>query len=284
MIIDFHTHNFPAALAPRALEVMCGKLAECGHSALVPCGDGTVATELADMDRSGVDICVNCPVCTRPRDFEAIVRRALAVRGGSEGAEAVKRIVQLGSINPTDEAFRERIRVLRENGIPGIKLHPNYQGIRLDDPALVPFFAELRDAGLFVISHCGFDPGYVHAPSVAGPHEIAALLRAVPGLRFVAAHVGGEYDNDPGAVDSLLEFPNCLIDTAVMYLRYGADEPRRIVSTWPADRIVFGTDYFWRDQKTLVEWVRSLRPSQDDLELIFHGNAERLLGLAGESR
>ena len=27
MVIDFHSHNFPASLAARAIEVMCGKLA-----------------------------------------------------------------------------------------------------------------------------------------------------------------------------------------------------------------------------------------------------------------
>lgn len=273
MIIDFHTHNFPAALAKRALEVMCGKLAECGHEALRPVGDGTVDTELRDMDASGIDLCVNCPVATTPGNFNSIFRRALELRN------RMPRIVQLASIHPLDPDFREHISMLRDNGIPGIKLHPNYQGIRLDNPQMVPFFTALRDNGLFVISHCGFDPGYVNAPPVASPHAVAKLLSAVPGLRFVAAHLGGEYGSPPHAVDELLQFDTCLIDTAAMYFRFDAEEAMRLVREWPANRIVFGTDYFWRDQAYIRAWVESLRSDPAEREMIFHGNAETLLGM-----
>jgi len=281
MIIDFHTHNFPDALAKRAVEVMCGKLAACGHQALVPVGDGTVATQLRDMDRAGIDFCVNCPVATYPGNFDAITRRAVAVRSGAAGEAAAKRIVQLGSINPADPDFAVHVAELKRLGIPGIKLHPNYQGIRLDDPQWVPFFTALRDAGLFVISHCGFDPGYVEENSVAGPNEIAVLLRTVPGLKFVAAHLGGECGNPPHATDQLLEFPNCWIDTAAQYFRPSAEETRRIMREWPADRMVFGSDYFWCEQTKFIDWVKELRPKPAEQELVFHANAERLLGLNG---
>lgn len=282
MVVDFHSHNFPAALAPRALAVMCAKLTEmnaAGFGELRPVGDGTVATQLRDMDRAGVDVCVNCPVCTRPENFDAILRRALAVRGGAEGAAAATRIVQLGSAHPDDPDFRRHLALLRENGISGIKIHPNYQGIDLADPRVVPFFEALRDEGLFVISHCGFDPGYIGAPSVAGPAEIAKLLAAVPGLRFVAGHLGGECGNPARATDLLLPFPDCWIDTATMCHHDGHAEARRVVREWPADRMVFGTDYFWRDQAHLMRWVRELRPDPVEQERIFHGNARRLLGL-----
>lgn len=279
-VIDFHSHNFPAALAPRAIEVMCSKLVEMnslGRGELRPVGDGTIATQLRDMDRAGVEFCVNCPVATYPANFDAILRRACAVRAGQEGTEASTRIVQLGSIHPEDPDFAEHVRLLRENGIPGIKLHPNYQSVRLDDPRLFPFFTALRDAGLFVISHSGFDPGYVHAPSVAGPREIATLLAAVPGLQFVAAHLGGECGNAVHATDLLLPFETCWIDTAAMFHHDDNPEAQRIVREWPSDRMVFGTDYFWRDQRHLIDWVKALRPDPRDQELIFHANAERLL-------
>ncbi len=283
MVIDFHTHNFPEKLAERALAVMCEKLVpiveKLGLGSLRPVGDGRIATELKDMDRCGVDLCVNCPVCTYPENFDAIFRRALAVRAGVEGDTAATRLVQLGSIHPLDPDFRSHIQMLKENGIPGIKLHPNYQGFDLSDPRLVPFFTALRDAGFFVLSHTGFDPGYVDAPAVANPEQIATLLTAVPGLKFVAGHLGGECGNPDHATDLLLPFENCWIDTAVMYFRDDAPEAQRVAREWPADRMVFGTDYFWRDPAHLINWVKNLRPDSDDQEKIFHLNAERLLGL-----
>ncbi len=282
MTIDFHSHNFPEKLAPRALAVMCAKLAGLdlgGKGGLSPVGDGTIATQLRDMDRSGVDFCVNCPVCTRPENFDAILRRALSVRSGGEGRAAGERLFQLGSVHPEDPAFAEHIALLKAHRIPGIKLHPNYQGIRLDDPKLVPFFTALRDAGIFVISHTGFDPGYLDAPSVAGPNEIAKLLSSVPGLKFVAGHLGGECGNPAHATDVLLPFENCWIDTAAMYHHDNHPEARRVVREWPANRMVFGTDYFWRDEAHLMAWVKALRPDPAEQDLIFHANAERLLGL-----
>jgi predicted TIM-barrel fold metal-dependent hydrolase len=51
------------------------------------------------------------------------------------------------------------------------------------------------------------------------------------------------------------------------------------MAEWPADRIVFGTDYFWRDAKKLADWVRRFRPDPADLRMIFGGNAQKLLGL-----
>lgn len=284
MVIDFHSHNFPKKLAPRALAVMLEKLEGLnmeGKGGIVPVGDGTIDTQLADMDRSGVDICVNCPVCTYPENYGAILQRARAVRDGVEGAAAAGRLVQLASIHPTDPLFAIRLKEIKAAGIPGIKLHPNYQSIRLDDPALVPFFTALRDEGLFVISHCGFDPGYTDAPSVAGPDEIAALLKAVPGLTFVAGHLGGEAGHPPHATDVLLPFPNCWIDTAVMYDHDDNAEAQRIVREWPADRMVFGTDYFWRDEARLLAWVKALRTDPAEQELILHANAEKLLNLKG---
>ena len=252
MVIDFHSHNFPKKLAPRALAVMLEKLEGLnmeGKGGIVPVGDGTIDTQLADMDRSGVDLCVNCPVCTYPENYGAILQRARAVRDGVEGAAAAGRLVQLASIHPTDPLFAIRLKEIKAAGIPGIKLHPNYQSIRLDDPALVPFFT--------------------------------ALLKAVPGLKFVAGHLGGEAGQPPHATDVLLPFPNCWIDTAVMYDHDDNAEAQRIVREWPADRMVFGTDYFWRDEARLLAWVKALRTDPAEQELILHANAEKLLNLKG---
>lgn len=278
MTVDFHTHNFPKDLAPRALASMLEKL----NGLLAPAGDGTVDTELRDIERAGVDLCVNCPVATKPAQFDAIFRRAVSVRDGAEGRAAAQHIFQLGSIHPDDPDFAEHVRLLRENGIPGIKLHPQYQGIELANPRYVPFFTAVRDAGLFVISHCGFDPGFPDSPAIPSPGQIATVLSSVPGLKFVAGHLGGHCGSPAHAVDQLLRFENCWIDTAVMCTCDDDPEAHRIVREWPADRMVFGTDYFWRDEVKLMAWVKSLRPDPESQRLVFGENARRLLGIAGD--
>ena len=53
MVIDFHSHNFPEALAARAIESMSARLVDFCSAAGTqyrPAGDGTVATQLRHMD------------------------------------------------------------------------------------------------------------------------------------------------------------------------------------------------------------------------------------------
>lgn len=274
-MIDFHTHNFPDALAPRAVDSMVKKL----NGSLVPVGDGTLATQLRDMAAAGVYKSVVCPVATKPTQFRVILDRAKAVRDGEFGEEAAERLVQLCSVHPADADFAAHLKEVSDSGFRGIKIHPYYQGFSLDDPRAVPFFSAVRDAGLFVISHCGMDPGFIGSPMICGPAQIAALLRAVPGLTFVAAHLGGCGGNPPRSTDELLEFQNCLFDTAVVNVCDDDPEAQRVMSEWPADRLLFATDYFWRDERFIAEWVRRFRPDDGDLRKIFAENARRLLGL-----
>lgn len=274
-MIDFHTHNFPDALAPRAVAAMVKKL----DGRLTPVGDGTLASQLRDMVAAGVSKAVVCPVATKPEQFRVIIDRAKAVRDGEYGAEAAARLVQLCSVHPDDADFAAHLKEVADAGFRGIKIHPYYQGFSLDDPRVVPYFSAMRDAGLFAISHCGIDLGFVDSPMSCGPVQIAALLRAVPGLTFVAAHLGGCGGNPPHSTDALLEFPNCFLDTAVVNVCDDDPEAQRVMSEWPADRLLFATDHFWRDERFIAGWVRRFRTDDGDLRKIFAENAKRLLGL-----
>ena len=276
MIVDFHTHNFPDALAHRAIEGMLKLL----NGAIVPVGDGTLARQIADMKKDGIDRAVMCPVATKPEQAEVIVRRACEIRDGVYGEDASQMIVPFASLHPSDPCLLRHIDLIVKAGLRGVKLHPYYQRFALQDPLVAPFLASIRDAGLIVVGHCGLDPGYRSEAIDCGPAQIAALLARVPGLapHFVAAHLGGFSGAPDHAVDRLLD-SGCFFDTAVLASDQPNPEPRRLMSEWPADRLLFGTDYYWTSQRQLVDWVTSLRPDPADREKIFHLNAECLLGL-----
>ena len=275
MIVDFHTHNFPDVLARRAID---GMLKLLGGS-LTPFGDGTLGRQIADMKAAGVDRAVMCPVATRPEQADVIVRRACEIRDGVHGEDAARMIVPFASLHPSDPCLLRHIDQIVAAGLKGVKLHPYYQRFSLRDPLVAPFLASIRDAGLVVVCHCGLDPGYLSEAIECGPAQIATLLDNVPGLapRFVAAHLGGFSGAPAHAVDSLLD-SGCLFDTAVLASEQTKPEPRRLMANLPADRLLFGSDYYWTSQTQLIDWVKSLRPDPADRELIFHLNAERLLG------
>ena len=276
MIIDFHTHNFPDALARRAIDGMMKHL----DGTLVPVGDGTLGRQIADMEKDGVDMAVMCPVATKPEQADVIVRRACEIRDGVYGDVAARKIVPFASLHPSDPLLLPHIDQVLRAGLKGVKLHPYYQRFALQDPLVAPFFASLRDAGLVVVCHCGLDPGYPDEAIDCGPAQIDALFARVPGLapQFVAAHLGGFSGAPAHAVDRLLD-SGCRFDTAVLASDQPLPEPRRIVAEFPADRLLFGTDYYWTSQRQLIDWVKALRPDPADRERIFHLNAEDLLGI-----
>jgi predicted TIM-barrel fold metal-dependent hydrolase len=134
----------------------------------------------------------------------------------------------------------------------------------------------------------------------------AALVLACPGTRFVGAHAGCAAE-DLGLVESLLaRAENYSIDIAGRMAELGR-QPRRfgeLISRFP-DRVLFGTDIFpatleqfrlhFRFLETADEafdyapdedvppqgrWtVSGLALEPDALELIYRGNARRVLGL-----
>lgn len=276
MFIDFHSHNFPDSIAARALEVMIGKL-DC---AVMPVGNGTLANQLADLNKYGIDKAVMCPVATKPSQAEVILKTAIDIRDGALGDEAAEKIIPFAGVHPHDPDFKIHLEAIANAGIKGIKVHPYYQEINLADKSVIPYFEVVRDLGLIVVSHCGFDLGYSKEPMICGPKEIAELFKNVPGLapRFVAAHLGGFSGNPDRATDLILE-SGCYIDSAIIYPDIEKMEGARICAEWSADRILFATDYPWCDQKVVIDWVKKNRPNEVEQRKIFAENAIKLLGL-----
>ena len=84
---------------------------------------------LAPVDilrRGGVDLGVVLPVVTRPGQFDSVNAFAaqLCEREG---------LISFGGIHPDDETPEEHIGKICELGLRGIKIHPDYQGVFIDD-------------------------------------------------------------------------------------------------------------------------------------------------------
>ena len=274
MIVDFHTHFFPDKIAARAMESMMAKLE--GRS--LPVGDGTAACLLRAMDAAGVHAAVLCPVATRPEQFETLLRASVAIRDGALGDEIARRVIPLGGIHPADPLTEKHLREIAAAGLKGVKLHPYYQDFDLDDPAHFRFFSCARDEGLAVQCHCGADLGFMGVPGRCSPRKIWNLLEAVPGLKFCAAHVGG-WSEDPDSWFERLAFETgCYADTAVLEQDIDKPAARKAVAEWPAERLMFGTDFPWAPYAAVMDMVRELR-APGELDAIFGANALSFLGM-----
>ncbi len=266
MIIDTHTHAFPDALAAKTIPMLAAKAGISPHT------DGTAAGLTAAMRDAGVDIAVVLPVVTKPSQFASV---------NAFAAELNKRdsLISFGGIHPDDEDIPAHVAEIAAMGLPGIKIHPDYQGVFIDDERYVQIAREALRHGLYLVTHAGVDDGFpkcVHCP----PHRAARFLNLVYGEaepaepRIIFAHGGG--NRQFREVLDHLAGRNVYFDLSFICAYADAGEITELIRAHGADRILFASDCPWGDPAQGIRFVRSLTISEEEKEMILAGNAQRM--------
>jgi hypothetical protein len=261
-VIDCHTHAFPDSLAPRAIARLEAQADVKAHL------DGSVAALLDSMDRAGIDRSVVCSIATEPRQFEPILRWSLGIAG--------PRLVPFPSVHPASAAVTEEVSRVAESGFLGIKLHPEYQDFHADDPGLAAFYGAVRTAGLIVLLHAGYDIGFADSERSA-PRRILQVVQSFPGLRVIASHLGGFRRWEEVAAD--LVGSDVYLDTSYTLGHIPPGLFKEIVHRHRADRLLFGSDSPWCDQREALREFRALGLDPEREAAILGGNARVLLGI-----
>ena len=94
MIIDFHTHNFPDALAQRAIAAMLQRITRA--IPFKPVGNGTLGRQLADMKADGIDRAAFL-IAVNPDQFSA---RCEALQDFTGMSAAAERSVEINAVRP----------------------------------------------------------------------------------------------------------------------------------------------------------------------------------------
>jgi predicted TIM-barrel fold metal-dependent hydrolase len=259
MIIDFHNHVWPDDIAPRALG---GNI-----PGMELFGDGTAAGLSAVQDEAGIDRSVCLAVANTPAQLTSANRFA--------GSLDRSRFIPFGTIHPLATP-EENVRHLRENKLPGVKLHAVFQGYRLDDPALYETLAAL-EGEFCVITHVGDGGG--GDGSTCTPQMVAAIARNFPRLDLVACHFGG-YHHLEDAKEALAEV-SIMIDTSwppsVAIL--DAKTVRETIRRHGVEHVLFASDWPTASPKAEIAAIRSLGLDDDETALILGGNAQALLAI-----
>ncbi len=265
MIIDCHTHAFPDDLAPRAIE----SLSQCSN--ISPFTDGTLAGLRDSMRKAGIDKSIVAPIATKPAQVAGINVWAAVIKRRN------RKLISLGTLHPNQDDWMPDINQLIRDGIPGIKLHPEYQSFFVDSPEVIPMYRAIADAGLFVLFHAGIDIG-LPPPVHCTPDRLARVLDAVPHLKVIAGHMGGyKYWGD---VERYLAGRELYFDTAYCFNDMGADRLTALIKSHGVEQILFGTDSPWTDQSVEIAHIRSLPLTPSEIDAILGGNAARLLRLS----
>jgi hypothetical protein len=263
-MIDIHTHVFHPKIAPKVLKQLHG------HYDISPVGSGLAEDLIDRLHKAGLRKALVHTAATTPDQVIPANNWALSVQS------AYPDLIPFGTAHPEFQSWRDELDRLEQAGIFGIKLHPDFQGFALDDPALHPIFEELRGRFLIMV-HIGDRLPPDKNPS--SPQKLARILELFPGLKVIAAHFGGylhwKY------VPEHLAGRDVYLDTSSTLAFIAPDELKDILARHPLDRLLFGSDYPLFDPGDELEQLRKkCGITERDLKQM-QNNAASLLSSAG---
>jgi len=263
MLIDFHTHAFPDAIAGKAID----KLSHASGG-LEPHTAGTVASLKARLQADQVDRAVVLSIATNPgqqtkvNDFAASIDQDPA-------------LTAFGSVHPDSPEALEELERIKAMGLKGVKLHPNYQDFAADEERMIPIYRKISSLGLITLFHAGWDYGF--PPPYGGtPDKLRVALRYLD-TPVVAAHWGGV-----NCCEQVLEYlcgTPVYLDTSFGYAMLPRYYALKILEKHGTDRVLFGTDTPWHTAPMELRLLGSLGLTEAEMEAITHKNAERLIGV-----
>lgn len=287
MIIDFHTHTFPDKISAKTVE----KLGTFAHTK--PFTDGSVSGLVSSMKDASSDgqplaYSINLPVMTTPGQVEKV--NASLIRQQETLKE--QGIITFGGLHPDYEPYRQELRLLKESGIPGIKLHPAYQAVDLDDIRMLRIIDYASELGLITLIHAGIDIG-INEHNYSSVPQILKLLDQVHPQKLVLAHMGNwgcweEVERDlAGApvwfdtafsIGPITPYPG---QQALLYRKNNLSEQDfiRLARKHGTDKILFGSDSPWDSQKDYIRQITCMNLTEREKQQILSDNARQLLDL-----
>ncbi len=263
MIIDFHTHIFPEKIAGKTIESL-EKL-----SGITASTNGTLEGLLASMERTGVDMSVIMPVATKPGQMENINNYAKEVCEKYPG-----KLISFGGIHPDVEDYKKELKRIKDLGLKGIKIHPDYQGVMIDDVRFVNIIDYASELGLIILTHAGIDIGLpepVHCP----PDKMRKVIDKIKPEKMIVAHYGGWKQWQE--VYDYLAGEKVYLDTAFTFDYIEQDMFLKILEKHDENKILFATDSPWSHASKDIAAVKTMPIDESIKQKIFSENAKKLL-------
>lgn len=262
-VADFHAHIFPDKLADKA----AGSIGD--FYGVTISRTASVDVLVAEEQRAGISRCVVSNSAVTPRQVHNINSFI------AESVQAHPNFIGFGSIFPGMDGFEEELDRMVSLGLRGLKIHPDFQKLPIDDPSGIETYRAVARRGLPVLFHMG-DYRY----DFSSPERLTNLLRQVPDLRVIAAHFGAW-----GAWEQSLRHPqpeNVLYDTSSSLGLVDRDLISRLFDKLGPERFLFGSDFPMWSPKEELERFLALGFDKQTNETILYGNFMKLFGLADE--
>ena len=256
-IADIHAHIFPNKIAVKASSVI---------SAFYSVDFDTVASldNLLQLEEeAGVSMLAVSSSATDARQVTPINDFiAQSIQGRDN-------VIGFGSLFPTMDGWEAELERMQAMGIRGIKIHPDFQKVDIDDPRAVDMYRGIAKAGLPVLFHTG-DDRYPYS----APEKLLSLIRQVPDLIAIAAHFGGWRAWDQSSKCILPE--NVFYDTSSSLMFLTKERTLELLDRIGPHRFLYGTDFpMWTPKEEIARFL-SLGLDETTRDRILYGNFEKL--------
>jgi len=283
MIIDFHTHIFPPRIKKNRSKYIdsdsCFAILYSSPNAKLATADELIAS----MDKEGIDISVVLNVgwtthelCVETNDYilESVARYP-------------KRLIGFCTVQPRSlGAALDEIERCAKGGIRGVgEMRPDMQLLDLrDEEVMTPLIEVITRHNLILLTHTSEPVGHEY-PGKGGitPDILYPLITSFPDLTLVCAHWGGGLPFYALMPEVKKAMSNVFFDTAASPFLYNPQIYNQVSQLVGADKILFGSDYPLLAQSRLLKEIESLDLPGETERLLLSGNAQRLLGIKGES-
>lgn len=191
-----------------------------------------------------------------------------------------------GAVDPLkgDSAIEEAKQAIKVYGLLGFHFHPIMGHYSVDDRKLYPLWETINELAVPVMIDVGTTGMGAGMPGGLGavirhahPSAIDQLAADFPNLKIVAAHPGWPWTDEMIAV--ALHKGNVSWELSGWAPMYFPEALKRDIKGRLKDKIMFGSDYPSIPYDRLFKEWNKLGYPDDLMEKIFHGNAERILGL-----
>ena len=280
-VIDAHCHVYPEKIAARA--VASTDQFYDTHAD----GDGTVHDLIARGEAAGCDGFVVQSVASTPHHVSSINRFIAGAVAATEAEGRQGLLIGLGTLHPDLPDMKAAFDEITASGLHGVKLHPDMQKFCIDDPRAYPIYEGCVERGLPILMHMG-DPRY----DFSHPDRLARVLKDLPELTVVGAHMGG-WSNWDYACERLCGFAGLYVDSSSSFATpakaYGIEphveslSPERakeLIRAWGAERVLFGSDYPMWSQAEDLDFLLSLGLTDAEYRAILSENTLRVFGQA----
>ncbi|MBQ7600284.1 MAG: amidohydrolase [Clostridia bacterium] len=264
-VFDVHTHTYPEAIAEKATTNL-GRFYE-----FVCAGKGTYLDLESQAEENNVQGYLLFSVATNAHQVEKVNDSiaSLVDLSRSHGFHTMG----FAGMHQDYPDFEKEILRCKKLGLKGVKIHPDIQGVDINDRKLLPLYDLLSCLGMGLYLHMGDNrPQYRFSEA----EKLLDVLELFPRLTVFAAHLGG-YNDWEHSVPLLKGKKNVYYDTSSAIQFLPPEKSREIIGQLGAENIMFGTDYPVANTREMLDFFMKIKLTDSEREDILWNNAMRIL-------